>query len=355
MGNINCSCFNNNEKGQIIFENNNEQIGHNQITQKESLFEIISKYYHSKGIDVQKINEEEFFEMLDSDSNMARLLKEYEEIFAKFNISFDFNNTDIEIIKFIDNNDIKSSSNFYYYGEFNENGIINGAGIKIIKKNHIYKGEFSNGEYNGKGLLIKNGASIFGDWEYGEINGNVIYKIDSKFEYNGNFENNKKNGFGTEKYPDGSIYEGNFVNNKKSGHGCLTFPNGESYEGNFENDLYNGEGQYIWGKTGKKYVGQFKNGKIEGKGTFTYEDGTIFHGMFIDGNRNGEGVIEFPDGKKYSGNWLNDELYGNGFLLNGNKKIEIIFRHGKIISQKLCDELEEEEENNLNNNKETIN
>ena len=89
------------------------------------------------------------------------------------------------------------------------------------------------------------------------------------------------------------------------------------------------------GKTGKKYVGQFKNGKIEGKGTFTYEDGTIFHGMFIDGNRNGEGVIEFPDGKKYSGNWLNDELYGNGFLLNGNKKIEIIFRHGKIISQKL--------------------
>ena len=358
MGKLNCSCFNNNEKGQILFDrndnNDNVNINQNEIIEKESLFEMITKYYNSKNINVQKINEEEFFEILNSEPNIAKILKQYDEIFEKFSISFNFDNTDIETIKFIDNNDIKSSSNFYYYGEFNENGIINGAGIKIIKKNHIYKGEFSNGEYNGKGLLIKNGASIFGDWEYGEINGNVIYKIDSKFEYNGNFENGKKNGFGVEKYPDGSIYEGNFVNNKKSGHGSLTFPNEENYEGNFENDLYNGEGQYTWGSKGKKYVGEFKKGKIEGKGTYTYEDGTIFRGTFIDGNRNGEGVIEFPDGKKYSGNWLNDELYGNGFLLNGNKKIEIIFRHGKIISQKLCDELEDEE-SNLKNNKETLN
>ena len=192
MGKLNCSCFNNNEKGQFNFENNPENVTNNIIIKKKSLFEIISDYYNSKNIEVQKINQEEFFEMINSDSNIIKLLKEYEEIFDKYNISFDFNNTDVELIKFIDDNDTKESSIFFYYGEFNENGMINGTGIKVVKQNYIYKGEFTNGEYNGKGLLIKNGASIFGDWEYGQISGNVIYKIESKFEYTGNFENNKK-------------------------------------------------------------------------------------------------------------------------------------------------------------------
>ena len=47
-------------------------------------------------------------------------------------------------------------SESFYFGEFNDEGIINGVGIKIIKTNNIYKGEFYNGEYHRKGLLIKN-------------------------------------------------------------------------------------------------------------------------------------------------------------------------------------------------------
>ena len=334
MGNLTCTCLNNKENGQIIFEERNDKL----IIQNISLFELISNYYDSKNIEVQKISQEEFFDMLKSDVEIAKILEEYEEIFNELNIKININNSEVESIKFIDNNDNVEFSEFFYFGEFTNDGIINGTGIKIIKSNYIYKGEFSKGEYNGKGLLIKNDSSIFGDWEYGVINGNVIYKVNSKFEYKGNFENNKKNGFGIEKYPDGSRYEGNFINNKKSGHGIYTFPNGEYYEGNFENDLYDGEGQYIWGNCGKKYIGEFKRGKIEGKGVYIYEDGTVFKGNFIDGYKNGEGCIEFQNGKKYFGNWLNDELYENGYLLNGSKKIEIVFRHGKIISQKLSDD-----------------
>ena len=342
MGNLNCSCIKNNDNGQIIFENGSNNKIENEMIQKKSFFEIIEKYYNSKNIEVKNITKEEFFEIFNSDKKITKILEEYEEIFDKYNINFELYNNKLEYVKFIDNNENKEFSHFYYFGEFNENGIIDGFGIKILQKNYIYKGEFTNGEYNGKGLLIKNTSSIFGDWENGVISGNVIYKIISKFEYMGNFEANKKNGYGTEKYPDGSIYEGNFIDNKKNGHGIYSFPNNEYYEGNFENDLYNGEGQYIWGKTGKKYNGEFKNGKIEGKGIYTYGDGTIFKGTFVDGYKNGEGYIQFPDGKKYFGNWLNDELYGNGYLINGNKKIEIVFRHGKIISQKIEDEIEEE-------------
>ena len=353
MGNLKCSCLNNKENGQFIFEKDESNTKPNLIIQDCSLFEIIKNFYNSKNIEIEKINQIEFDEMLNSNSDITKLLEDYNKIFDEHNINFNLNNDNVECIKFKDKNKEKESSEFYYYGEFNNNGIIDGVGIKIINKNYIYKGEFSNGEYHGKGLLIKNMAIIFGDWEFGEINGNVIYKVNSKFEYNGNFEKNKKNGFGSEKYQDGSIFEGNFVNNKKNGHGIYTFPNGEKYEGNFEDDLFNGEGQYIWEKSGKKYIGQFKNGKIEGKGTYTYEDGTKFIGTFIDGYKNGEGCIIFPDGKKYFGNWLNDDLYGNGYLLDGKKKIEIIFRHGKIISQKLSENIEDEIMN-LSNNKEII-
>ena len=335
MGNLKCTCINNNESNQVIFENNNHV-----VTPKISLFELISKYYSTKNIRVEKISQDDFFTILNSDSGMLKILDEYEKLFEKYNIKINEDSEEVESIKFIDDNQTNNFGEYLYFGEFNDNGIINGIGIKIIKSNYIYKGEFSNDEYNGKGLLIKNSASIFGDWEGGEINGNVIYKIHSKFEYTGNFENNKKNGFGTEKYPDGSEYIGNFINNKKNGHGKYSFPNNEYYEGNFENDLYNGEGQYVWEKSGKKYVGEFKNGKIEGKGVYRYEDGSIFRGSFINGYKNGEGSIEFPDGKKYLGNWLNDELYGNGYFISGNKKIEVVFRHGKIISQRINEDFE---------------
>ena len=345
MGNIKCSCVKNNENNQIVFDNKN--VNQNNFYQNNSLFEIIKKHYKSDNIEVQQINKKEFNEMINSDINIIKILEEYEQIFDKYNISFIFDyNNKVEQIKFIDNN---NNAETYYFGEFNESGIIDGIGIKILSRNQIYKGEFSNGIYNGKGLFIKNKASIFGDWENGEINGNVLYKIEDQFEYIGNFENNKKNGFGTEKYPDGSNYEGNYINNKKNGLGIYTFPNNEYYEGNFEDDLYNGQGQYIWGNNGNKYIGEFKNGKIEGKGTFSYEDGTIFVGNFIEGYKNGEGYIQFPDGKKYFGNWLNGELYGYGYLLDGNKKIEIIFRHGKIISKTINEDIEENI-NNLNNN-----
>jgi len=42
MGKLNCSCFNNNEKGQILFDrndnNDNVNINQNEIIEKESLF-----------------------------------------------------------------------------------------------------------------------------------------------------------------------------------------------------------------------------------------------------------------------------------------------------------------------------
>ena len=346
MGSLNCgSCFSSNENGEIKI--NEEPQQNNNIMSDEILFNIISDYYSSKNYEIQKITQPEFFKLIDSHSN--KILNEYED---KLEDSFNLieNNKSLGPLKLINKDDEKTEDNsdFYYEGEFNNEGKINGKGTKIIPNNVIYKGEFLNEKYNGKGLLIKNNCgSIFGNWENGECKGKVIYKVENQFEYEGNFENNNKNGFGIEKYMDGSQYEGNFVNNIKSGHGIYKFPNNEIYEGNFENDLYNGQGKYTWGLENRKYEGEFKNGIINGKGVYTYSDGTKYNGYFENGLKNGEGIIEFPDGKQYYGNWLNDESYGNGYLINGNEKIEVIFRHGKIIATNVNPDDDDNNNNNI--------
>ena len=363
MGSLNCSCFNSSENGQVVFAQENQKNPENNIIfprrisalPDEGLFNIISSYYSSKKIEIEKITPQEFSELLTSDPLTQRILEEYEEKLEDLSNAIN-NFISIGPIKFINVDDEKSEKDFkefYYEGEYSHDGIINGKGTKIIKNNLIYKGQFSNGEFNGKGLLIKNGGSLYGDWIKGECSGKVIYKVENEFEYNGNFENNKKNGFGVEKYSDGSIYEGNFKDNKKNGKGVYKFNTGEMYEGDFENNLYNGKGKYIWGFGGRKYEGEFKNGVINGKGIYTYDDGTIYNGNFIDGVKNGEGCIEFVDGRKYYGNWLNDELYGNGFLVNGDEKMEVIFRHGKIISTNVNTELDNNFEI-INNNEDNL-
>ena len=371
MGSFNCSsCLYSKEKAQIIFTPENVNNNHpfqNNIIEEDKIFELISHFYSTKNYEIKKINSQEFSELLTS--RTQKILNEYEDKLDDFKdlinnnksigpLKFTFINKDKEDKEEEESNSDKNILDFYYDGDFNSEGIINGKGTKIIPNNSVYKGDFLNEEYNGKGILIKDNAFIFGNWINGECKGKVIYKVDDEFEYEGNFENNKKNGYGVEKYNDGSQYEGNFLNNKKNGKGIYKFPNGEIYEGNFKNDLYNGDGRYVWSLENKKYEGEFKNGIIDGKGIYTYEDGSVFNGIFKNGVKNGEGFIEFPDGKKYFGNWVNGELYGNGYLINGNEKIEFVHRHGKIISTNANNDEDINDNNNLSlisNNEEIIN
>ena len=100
MGNLKCTCINNNESNQVIFENNNHV-----VTPKISLFELISKYYSTKNIRVEKISQDDFFTILNSDSGMLKILDEYEKLFEKYNIKINEDSEEVESIKFIDESD----------------------------------------------------------------------------------------------------------------------------------------------------------------------------------------------------------------------------------------------------------
>lgn len=87
----------------------------------------------------------------------------------------------------------------------------------------VYKGQFENGLFHGKGTLFYENGDIYyeGDFSKGQISGNgIIYAVD-----------------GTK------IYDGHLASGKKEGHGKWYTDQGWLYyEGNFKDDLPHGQG-----------------------------------------------------------------------------------------------------------------
>ena len=147
--------------------------------------------------------------------------------------------------------------------------------------------------------------------------------------YKGEIEtvNNKPHGFGTYTSPDGWKYDGQFKDGKYDGQGTYTWADGRKYVGQFKHAKFDGQGTYT-SPDGWKYVGQLRDDKREGQGTytslngvfvgafkedvlckgkFTGQDGTVLTGVFGCGTK--AGTIDYPDGRKYDGEWNGDARF----------------------------------------------
>ena len=239
-----------------------------------------------------------------------------------------------EPIKFYGDDDQYSVYNFNLTKDYD----FTGKGYHITN-NFLYYGNIENNRSNGKGILInRNGNSVYGDWENGQCTGKGVLKIKNLLEYEGDFVNNIKQGHGIEKYSDGTTYEGEFKDNKKNGKGKCLLSNGEIYEGEFNDDLYDGEGTYKWPSESREYIGHFTKGVIDGKGINKYGDGSVYEGYYKKGIKHGYGTYTWPNGKICKGNWVNNKLHGNASFEDGDKKYNITFRFGKIITASEVDE-----------------
>ena len=47
-----------------------------------------------------------------------------------------------------------------------------------------------------------------------------------------------------------------------------------------------------------------------GKGTLTYPDGRVYTGDFVDGEQTGQGVMSLPGGKRLEGRFVKGEYAG---------------------------------------------
>ncbi|MDP2105086.1 MAG: hypothetical protein Q8J76_03740, partial [Desulfobulbaceae bacterium] len=94
--------------------------------------------------------------------------------------------------------------------------------------------------------------------------------------------------------------------------GARTRQDGSIYAGSFnKSGKAEGEGTITY-PDGRKYTGQFVNGIKQGNGTMTFANGSKYTGSFINDLMEGQGTLSYPDGQFYTGQFKNGKFHGAG-------------------------------------------
>ena len=227
-----------------------------------------------------------------------------------------------------------------YKGEY-ANGQRNGKGKEYHENGIIkYSGEYLNGKRNGKGNEYYYSGELYFEGEYlngkrwngkgYDVNGTIFYEI--------------KNGSGNimELTEDGGniLFEGEYLNGKRNGKGkeyYLEYPWAK---------IIKFEGEYLEGKrwNGKGYdkksniVYELKNGKGYIKEYYDYNDVLLFEGEYINGERNGKGKDYniYNGNLKFEGEYFMGKRKGKGveYDFNGELRYEGDYLYDHIITGK---------------------
>ena len=220
-----------------------------------------------------------------------------------------------------------------YKGQVNQEGLPHGFGEKIFKNGIKIIGYFKEGEVYGWCMEIGLEAIFIGPFfDNKKVTGwGEKFSLRKKAVYKGEFIDGEKNGKGEEDSNEG-IFVGNYYHDKKNGKGKMIYKiSGDIYEGDYKNDLFDGKGHYIWKMTGQQYTGDYKNGMMHGKGLLEYSEGEYYKGDFVNGIKEGEGELHMGNGRSFIGPFVNGRPNGIGIFDNGiNFKGEIEFIDGKM-------------------------
>ena len=86
---------------------------------------------------------------------------------------------------------------------------------------------------------------------------------------------------------------------------------GVFYDVEVTNGSLNTTGNVIW-PDGSKYSGTWLNNQISGLGTYTWPNGDRYEGSFRNGQPNGHGTMYWTEGRKYAGKWRGGLRHGKG-------------------------------------------
>ena len=314
----------------IIKEDNNNQENKNEKKEKKIVLNF-NKIINSLS---KQITEEEFFSLTkekikETEINLGQINE------SKKNDYLEKKDKDIIFHSPL----FFEKDNIYYFGSWNPKNIKKeGWGTLIDKDGNKYEGGWANDIMDGYGrILSKNGDYYEGDIKSGIIEGNgIFYLYEKKILYKGEFKNNLFEGKGEQVYENNGnklIYEGMFKEGKREGNGKFIFEDEILYEGGFVNDKFNGEGLFKW-KDGRQYKGKWKDNQINGKGIFTWDNNISYEGDYKNNRREGYGTYHFGENNYYEGKWLNNLPHGEGKYIKDGNIVEGLFRFGKIIKNK---------------------
>ena len=235
-----------------------------------------------------------------------------------------------------------------YVGEF-LNGQKHGQGVEILDDGRKYEGGFKNGNFDGKGVLsFPDGDKFVGEYKDGKPDGPGVDIYANGDMYEGEYKNGKRHGQVVVTRTNGDkckytyvngvrqgkaeaqitengmkiIYELNFKNDDLEKNGKIKYPNGNVYEGEIDLKTWKpvpGKGGFILNNG--KWIGKLNNNLPNGYGEFHYDNGDIYIGEMKEGKRVGNGSIKYSDGSMAQGNFVNDELNGEGVYLGVVKDV----------------------------------
>ena len=111
-----------------------------------------------------------------------------------------------------------------------------------------------------------------------------------------------------------------------NGYGEVQFKNNVKYNGFLKYGILNNEDSEkpctIIFPDGTKYTGTIINNEITGEGTYIFNDGSTYIGEVINGLRDGKGKFQSADGILYEGEWKNGLKNGKGKIIQGNMELE---------------------------------
>lgn len=107
-------------------------------------------------------------------------------------------------------------------------------------------------------------------------------------------------------------YEGHLnIDGLKEGTGTYYWADGTTYKGRWKADMMNGWGEIKF-PDGSKYTGNFVNGIRNGHGIFIWANGDKYQGGFKGGKMHGSGILVQKSGIKHEGTWVNGKSNGEG-------------------------------------------
>jgi hypothetical protein len=121
-----------------------------------------------------------------------------------------------------------------------------------------------------------------------------------------------------------AVYRGAFVQDSTtgviSGEGKVEFFDGRSYQGPLRNGRKEGVGVYVW-PDGQRYSGEWVNDLQQGRGEWSSRAGDRYVGAHAAGRRDGMGTMTYGNGMRYDGSWKADQETGRGKLQFANGDI----------------------------------
>ena len=150
--------------------------------------------------------------------------------------------------------------------------------------------------------------------------------------YKGEFKNDLFNGLGCFTSKDFTEFSGKWSKNMKKGNFNIKFLNGDTFEGKYKQNMKNGYGAHIF-EDESSYKGMYENDLWNGKGEFINKFGVIHEGYFLEGKLHGSCIVTDTNNAKLFIKYNNNKADGQGQLRMNNKKYEVVYKNGRLISK----------------------